>query len=184
MITLLLPCSLVNKGCGRALHLKAGQGEALLLFGRPPRNSLKPWNAAFLTLMALLYFPFFNFPTWLILMNNFKMVHNGLESFHSKDGVLSLEVATEYLDLCMNCVDSKCPDWSLIRLLFCVAFLKLLLCLWSLEIIFPAWLNWWLELLSSHFPSGHASLQHFRSFGSYSGVSGKKMGDIAESHFR
>lgn len=35
------------------------------------------------------------------------MVHNSLETFHSKDCVLSLELVVEYLGLPMNCVDSK-----------------------------------------------------------------------------
>lgn len=53
-----LPCSLISKGYGRALYLETGQGEAVVLFGRLPRNSQKPWNATFLTLVVFLYFSF------------------------------------------------------------------------------------------------------------------------------
>lgn len=77
-------------------------------------------------------------------MNYFSMVQSSLESFHSKDGILSLEVAIQYLGLPMTCADLKyCAlTQSLIKLEFCVAFLKLLYVL-SLELIFSAWLNCW-----------------------------------------
>lgn len=91
--------------------------------------------------------PIFYFPAWITLMNSFSMVQSSLEAFHSKGGILSLEVAIEYLGLPITRADSTYYALTKVSLHWnCVAFLKLLYVV-SLELIFSAWLNCW-DLIS------------------------------------
>lgn len=94
--------------------------------------------------MALLYFSVFLFPH---LINTDELLEHGAE----QPGVFPLKGWDPWFrsshwifrpsdDLCWFQV--LCPDQSLIKLEFCVAFLKLLYVL-SLELIFSAWLNCW-----------------------------------------